>query len=129
MNPTNLRCLLPMKSIESCAATATGLQLVEAIIAMVPRIQANEVPPEVGRPLFREVSRALDKLRSMNLLAELIGLLPETRNRTQLSRDIAAVLLRARRCRTLPADRKLQIGAELLLLDFPASPRRIFDHL
>lgn len=109
--------------------TATGAQLVEAIIAMVPRIQANEVPPEVGRPLYREVSRALDKLRSASLLDELTGLLPPSRNRTQLSRDVAAVLLRARRCRSLPTDRKLQIGVELLLLDFPESPRRIYDHL
>lgn len=116
-----------MNSIEG--TTATGMQLAEAIIAMVPRIQANEVPPEVGRPLYREVSRALNKLRSASLLEELIGLLPPTRNKTQLSRDVAAVILRARRCQRAPADRRLQIALELLLLDFPESPRRIFDHL
>ncbi|MBK8184923.1 MAG: hypothetical protein IPK63_19360 [Candidatus Competibacteraceae bacterium] len=116
-----------MESTSGC--TATGLQLVEAIIAMVPRIQANEVPPEVGRPLYREVSRALDKLRAMGLLNELVGRLPPSRNRTQLSRDVAAWMLRARRCQRAPADRRLQIAPELLALDFPESPRRIFDHL
>ncbi|MBK8184939.1 MAG: hypothetical protein IPK63_19440, partial [Candidatus Competibacteraceae bacterium] len=66
------------------------------------------------------------------LLNELVGRLPpKPEPNTQLWRDLAAWMLRARRC---PLERRLttvdyQIALELLALDFPESPRRIADHL
>jgi hypothetical protein len=55
MNPTNPRCLLSMESTSGC--TATGVQLANRLLRLVPDLLAGDVPACIGHRLADAVDQ------------------------------------------------------------------------